>query len=150
MLSLSLSNLHPQSWYSVAWYPIHRLHGSGRSIKELGATFLTFHALSHPFASVVHGSRPSPPYLPAASQHALALRCLQSQADSGCMCMPQLAFGVLGYKLLGRMWADDENYAPIHRPMTAAAAAWMAHRCISKYSDGEFFLRHARPLPVQS
>ena len=134
----------------MAWYPIHRLHGSGRSIKELGATFLTFHALSHPFASVVHGSRPSAPCLPPASQHALALRCLQSQTDTGCMCMPQLAFAVLGYKLFGHVWADDDSYAPIHRPMTAAAAAWVQQRCSSRYSDGDFFLRHACPLPIQT
>ncbi|KAF8369893.1 hypothetical protein HHK36_032087 [Tetracentron sinense] len=39
---MSLHDLHPASWYSVAWYPIYRIpEGS------LRATFLTYHSLGH-------------------------------------------------------------------------------------------------------
>lgn len=40
--SASICDLHPTSWYSVAWYPIYRIpEGNFR------AAFLTYHSLSH-------------------------------------------------------------------------------------------------------
>lgn len=40
--SLKLHDLHPKSWYSVAWYPIYRIpEGNFR------ASFLTYHSLGH-------------------------------------------------------------------------------------------------------
>lgn len=40
--SVALNDLHPKSWYSVAWYPIYRIpDGSFR------AAFLTYHSLGH-------------------------------------------------------------------------------------------------------
>ncbi|GAV71178.1 LOW QUALITY PROTEIN: DUF789 domain-containing protein, partial [Cephalotus follicularis] len=39
--SLNLNDLHPASWFSVAWYPIHIPEGN------LRASFLTFHSLGH-------------------------------------------------------------------------------------------------------
>ncbi|XWS57292.1 hypothetical protein CRYUN_Cryun09bG0161600 [Craigia yunnanensis] len=40
--SLNIHDLHPRSWYSVAWYPIYRIpDGSFR------AAFLTYHSLGH-------------------------------------------------------------------------------------------------------
>ncbi|CAA7392320.1 unnamed protein product [Spirodela intermedia] len=39
---MSLRDLHPASWYSVAWYPIYRIpQGAFR------ASFLTYHSLGH-------------------------------------------------------------------------------------------------------
>ncbi|XP_057446656.1 uncharacterized protein LOC130738608 isoform X2 [Lotus japonicus] len=40
--SVNLRDLHPRSWYSVAWYPIYRIpEGNFR------AAFLTYHSLGH-------------------------------------------------------------------------------------------------------
>ncbi|XP_062026230.1 uncharacterized protein LOC133742563 isoform X1 [Rosa rugosa] len=40
--TINLNDLHPRSWYSVAWYPIYRIpHGN------LRAAFLTYHSLGH-------------------------------------------------------------------------------------------------------
>ncbi|XP_054814975.1 uncharacterized protein LOC129315360 [Prosopis cineraria] len=40
--SVNLQDLHPRSWYSVAWYPIYRIpHGNFR------ASFLTYHSIGH-------------------------------------------------------------------------------------------------------
>ena len=36
---------HPASWMSIAWYPIYRIP-VGRSLRDLSACFLTYHALS--------------------------------------------------------------------------------------------------------
>lgn len=43
-------DLHPHSWFAVAWYPLYRIP-SGRCLRELSASFLTFHSLSPPPAS---------------------------------------------------------------------------------------------------
>ncbi|KAM2107946.1 hypothetical protein ACFX1Q_024857 [Malus domestica] len=39
---LNLHDLHPASWFSVAWYPIYRIPEG-----NLRATFLTYHSLGH-------------------------------------------------------------------------------------------------------
>uniref|UniRef100_A0A803QJJ9 Uncharacterized protein n=1 Tax=Cannabis sativa TaxID=3483 RepID=A0A803QJJ9_CANSA len=40
--SVKLNDLHPRSWYAVAWYPIYRIPEG-----NLRASFLTFHSLGH-------------------------------------------------------------------------------------------------------
>ncbi|KAM0983127.1 hypothetical protein ACFX2J_015834 [Malus domestica] len=40
--SINLNDLHPRSWYSVAWYPIYRIPDG-----NLRAAFLTYHSLGH-------------------------------------------------------------------------------------------------------
>ncbi|XP_020256463.1 uncharacterized protein LOC109833261 isoform X2 [Asparagus officinalis] len=39
---LNVQDLHPASWYSVAWYPIYRIPEGG-----FRASFLTYHSLGH-------------------------------------------------------------------------------------------------------
>lgn len=41
-LELNLHDLHPASWYCVAWYPIYRIPDG-----KFQATFLTYHSLGH-------------------------------------------------------------------------------------------------------
>ena len=45
LMSLTSDELHPASWVSIAWYPIYRIP-VGRSLRDLSACFLTYHALS--------------------------------------------------------------------------------------------------------
>ncbi|XP_015070315.1 uncharacterized protein LOC107014768 isoform X2 [Solanum pennellii] len=40
--TMSLHDLHPHSWFSVAWYPIYRIPDG-----NLRAAFLTYHSLGH-------------------------------------------------------------------------------------------------------
>ncbi|KAJ8563309.1 hypothetical protein K7X08_031761 [Anisodus acutangulus] len=42
LLSARLPDLHPRSWFSVAWYPIYRIPNS-----NFRAAFLTYHSLGH-------------------------------------------------------------------------------------------------------
>ncbi|XP_016476521.1 uncharacterized protein LOC107798077 isoform X1 [Nicotiana tabacum] len=44
----SLDDLHPHSWFSVAWYPIYRIPDG-----NLRAAFLTYHSLGH----FIHGNQ---------------------------------------------------------------------------------------------
>lgn len=43
LVSVNVHDLHPRSWYSVAWYPIYRIPDG-----NLRAAFLTYHSLGHP------------------------------------------------------------------------------------------------------
>lgn len=45
LMTLTSDELHPASWLSIAWYPIYRIP-VGRSLRDLSACFLTYHALS--------------------------------------------------------------------------------------------------------
>jgi len=47
LLSMCTTELDPSSWLSVAWYPIYRIP-TGRTLRDLHACFLTFHALIPP------------------------------------------------------------------------------------------------------
>ncbi len=81
LLTLSSADLHPASWFAVAWYPIYRIPAvpdPGLS-RDLQASLLTFHSLSVPpsLPAELHmrGSAqpiPPPPCAPAAA--ALAWR----------------------------------------------------------------------------
>ncbi|KAM7276561.1 hypothetical protein ACFE04_018427 [Oxalis oulophora] len=42
LVTLNLNDLHPASWFSVAWYPIYQLPDG-----KFRASFLTFHSLGH-------------------------------------------------------------------------------------------------------
>ncbi|KAJ4828757.1 hypothetical protein Tsubulata_035413 [Turnera subulata] len=42
LVSVNVHDLHPRSWYSVAWYPIYRIPDG-----NLRAAFLTYHSLGH-------------------------------------------------------------------------------------------------------
>ncbi|KAJ6369393.1 hypothetical protein OIU76_027765 [Salix suchowensis] len=42
LASLNLHDIHPRSWYSVAWYPIYRIPDG-----HFRAAFLTYHSLGH-------------------------------------------------------------------------------------------------------
>ncbi|CAN1161118.1 hypothetical protein LINPERHAP2_LOCUS23731 [Linum perenne] len=42
LVSLTLNELHPASWFSVAWYPIYRIPEG-----KLRSSFLTYHSLGH-------------------------------------------------------------------------------------------------------
>ena len=46
LATLRSDDIHPASWISVAWYPIYRVP-VGRSLRDLSACFLTYHALSN-------------------------------------------------------------------------------------------------------
>jgi hypothetical protein len=48
--TLRTSDLHPASWYAVAWYPLYRLPyiADPAASRDLQASFLTFHSLAAP------------------------------------------------------------------------------------------------------
>ncbi|XP_030937988.1 uncharacterized protein LOC115963201 [Quercus lobata] len=53
--SINLQDLHPSSWYSVAWYPIYRIPDG-----NFHAAFLTYHSLGHLVRRSAKFDKPSP------------------------------------------------------------------------------------------
>lgn len=81
LLSLSSSDLHPASWFAVAWYPAYRIPSLADASlsRDLQASLLTFHSVAVPPSLPAelhpHGAAhpiPPPPCAPAAA--ALAWR----------------------------------------------------------------------------
>lgn len=71
--NLSTRDLHPASWYAVAWYPLYRLpcvSSDPATARDLQASFLTFHSLS---AGPATGA-PTPPQLSPAAMGGIAFR----------------------------------------------------------------------------
>ncbi|XP_021285329.1 uncharacterized protein LOC110417326 isoform X3 [Herrania umbratica] len=77
--SVDLHDLHPASWYSVAWYPIYRIPEG-----NFHASFLTYHSLGH-----------------------LVQRCIPTdslQNKATCIVAPVL--GLESYNTQGECWFD--------------------------------------------
>lgn len=133
--SVSLHDLHPRSWYSVAWYPVYRIpEGNFR------AAFLTYHSLGH-----------------------LVRR--RSAFDSACMdiCIVSPVVGLQSYNAQGECWFQPRHTADVLNSNPAEilkdrlrtleeAASLMARAVVTKGSetsvnmqpDYEFFLSRRR------
>ena len=60
LLTARSSDLHPASWFAVAWYPLYSVPAAtGRAERELGACFLTLHCFVPP------GGAPGQPVPPS-------------------------------------------------------------------------------------
>ncbi|CAK9880988.1 unnamed protein product [Sphagnum jensenii] len=83
-------DLLPNSWLSVAWYPIYRIP-TGPTLRDLAACFLTFHSLSTPMHGASGVEACGLPMLCPRDTSRLALR----------------AFGLASYKLKGALWTSN-------------------------------------------
>ncbi|XP_039136383.1 uncharacterized protein LOC120273747, partial [Dioscorea cayenensis subsp. rotundata] len=117
-------DLLPDSWISVAWYPIYRIP-VGPTLRDLDACFLTFHSLATPFLSTnkIHregykNEMPTELRLPT--------------------------FGLASYKLKGSSWISNS----LHEPQQAnslhqAAEDWLRRRQVD-HPDFRFFISRPR------
>lgn len=150
LLTLNSSSLHPSSWYSVAWYPLYRFPSNGSSIRELNASFLTFHSMSaapHPSSPRPVETRPQPPQMPLPAQQAFAAKQASVTTEQSCNAVTLEAFAFMPYKLQGRMWADPMQNKSVYEPMMAAAEAWVQRRKCT-HPDLQFFANRIQPLPA--
>ncbi|KAG0570738.1 hypothetical protein M758_6G177300 [Ceratodon purpureus] len=87
-------DLLPNSWLSVAWYPIYRIP-TGPTLRDLAACFLTFYPLS---TSLQPGDG-------TLRQSGLSNVCIM---PTSCSLDPQplRAFGLASYKLKGAVWSS--------------------------------------------
>jgi hypothetical protein len=122
LLTATSADLHPASWFAVAWYPLYTLPtATGRAARDLGGAFLTLHSLAPPpggracaagcacashapatsAAPAARPGQPSPPDLgPIASAVAEGRRAAAAAAapgQGGAVLLP--AWGLATYKV---------------------------------------------------
>ncbi|KAK6937337.1 Protein of unknown function DUF789 [Dillenia turbinata] len=86
------SDVLPASWLCVAWYPIYRIP-LGQTLKELEASFLTFHHLSTQSKSIHH------PKLHASSSNGWKVEAANTESPK----ISLTVFGLASYKFIGSM-----------------------------------------------
>lgn len=148
LLTLRSCDIHPASWYSVAWYPIYQLP-SGMPIRDLHACFLTFHSLT---LGQEHGVqlpqdvlafRPCPPPVSSDAEGMLEQRYKEAEQDLGGADLALLhPFAFAPYRMQGRLWQEAEKDSIVSHSMLAAAGMWVQRRQVAHY-DLEFFMRNA-------
>lgn len=168
LLTLRSDELHPHSWFAVAWYPLYQIP-AGRCLKELSACFLTFHSMTLP-PPLLHlrktlpaqgmlpaipankaGSRAEaealPPVPAPAIVAALAPQLQQRHIslalplDGSSACCQRLwlpPFACIPYKAQAKAWLGNEAATCIHCNMIAAALTWNSYVGF-KHSDLDFF-----------
>ena len=158
---------HPASWMSIAWYPIYRIP-VGRSLRDLSACFLTYHALStaecggggregggggggdggdgggggRSEAWTRAGGCPAPPPTSTLGEAAVASR-LQKLAAADPIARDRTrlrAFGMSHYKLRGEQWhaAEVADWLTL---MNDGARGWLRKLNVI-HPDFEFFSHH--------
>lgn len=122
-------DLLPNSWLSVAWYPIYRIP-TGPTLRDLAACFLTFYPLS---TSLLPGD---------GSFRQSSLTC-----DMPSTCpqdpLPLRAFGLASYKLKGAVWSSN----PEKRLATSLqhnADEHLKHLRV-EHPDYNYFTQHTLP-----
>ncbi|CAH9085610.1 unnamed protein product [Cuscuta epithymum] len=122
-------DLMPSSWISVAWYPIYRIP-IGQTLRDLDASFLTFHALSTRSQGRVtpqlHSSRDR--------------KTNGRKAASSKFSLP--AFGLASYKLSGSLLSPSGPHESEQgNNLLQAAVSWL--RDLQVYlPDYQFFISH--------
>lgn len=97
---LDTRELHPCSWYSVAWYPLYRIPSVAdpASTRDLQAAFLTFHPLMAPSAPSAAPpgaapSHPAPPPFGAGAQLVLQYRAEAARQRLLASALSTVSFG---------------------------------------------------------
>ncbi|XP_057862304.1 uncharacterized protein LOC131070717 isoform X1 [Cryptomeria japonica] len=139
--SIKLQDLHPASWFSVAWYPIYRIPEG-----QLRAAFLTYHSLGHfvhrDTSSTLVGDIGSCIVAPV-----VGLQSYSAQAEG--WFMPRKQFE---HVMKGNISANPSDVLRERLKTLEETASTMARGCakkdrtsvISKQSDYEFFLSRRR------
>ncbi|XP_016203981.1 uncharacterized protein LOC107644607 isoform X1 [Arachis ipaensis] len=136
--SINLRDLHPRSWYSVAWYPIYRIPDG-----NFRAAFLTYHSLGH----LVRRSRnpDSPTVGSCIVSPAVGLQSYNAQGE----CWFQLRQSALAAEMLGLNPSIllKERLRTLEETASLMAKAVVNKDnkiCANRHPDYEFFLSRRR------
>lgn len=126
-------DLLPSSWMCVAWYPIYRIP-VGPTLKDLEASFLTFHSLSTHFRSTGSG-QPCVPRPSVSGQNVQA-----AIGSSPKVSLP--VFGLASYKFKGSLLTPcGPHECEQENSLLQAAGDWLK-RLQVLLPDYQFFLSH--------
>ncbi|KAL5069071.1 hypothetical protein RYX36_019958 [Vicia faba] len=113
--NLKSSELSPRSWFSVAWYPIYRIP-LGLTMKNLDASFLTYHKLSTDFK----------------------IKTLPERRD-GKLKMSLPSFGLTTYKVKGSILPfPAASESSLLNSLLKAADDWLENLEVSHYDHNHF------------
>lgn len=152
--TLKSIELHPTSWLSVAWYPIYRIP-TGPTLRDLAASFLTYHSLSSPMPDCCRNCRsrfwiapgglapPSCVVKVAAPSHPW-LRPLEAGQHNQDLPLPGSAslpaFGLATYKMKGPVWNTYGQERNFLNALLSGADLWLKDLQIH-HPDHDFFSR---------
>ncbi|VFQ73879.1 unnamed protein product [Cuscuta campestris] len=127
-------DLMPSSWVSVAWYPIYRIP-LGHTLRDLDASFLTFHPLSTrsrgSFTPQLHSSR---------DRRTQGMVEPAAAAASSRFSLP--AFGLASYKLNGSLLSPcGPHESEQGNTLYQAADTWLRDLQVF-LPDYQFFVSH--------
>ncbi|KAF8413932.1 hypothetical protein HHK36_001928 [Tetracentron sinense] len=110
LMALKSVDLSPASWMAIAWYPIYHIP-TGRTVKDLSTSFLTYHTLSSSFQDMG-------PEEEAGSAER------KRKPGEGIALPP---FGLATYKMQGSLWVSSESGGDQERLMSlfCAADSWL-------------------------
>lgn len=122
-------DLMPSSWISVAWYPIYRIP-IGHTLRDLDASFLTFHPLStQPIGTV------TPQHYGARDGKVCSMVDAASKIS-----LP--AFGLASYKLKGSLLSPcGQHESEQENTLLQVADSWLGKLKVI-LPDYQFFLSH--------
>ncbi|XP_058779403.1 uncharacterized protein LOC131653313 isoform X2 [Vicia villosa] len=136
--SINLQDLHPRSWYSVAWYPIYRIPDG-----NFRASFLTYHSLGH---LVRRSSNSDSPTLDSCVvSPVVGLQSYNAQGE----CWFQLNHSALAAEMIG---INPSIFLKERLRTLEETASLMARAvvnkgnqvCTNRHPDYEFFLSRRR------
>ncbi|KAF6163172.1 hypothetical protein GIB67_025036 [Kingdonia uniflora] len=124
LMSLKSVDLSPASWMAVAWYPIYHIP-TGKTLKDLSASFLTYHTLSSSFQD-----------MDAEGDAGMFER--KRKKEEGIALAP---FGLATYKMHGSLWATNEIDGGQGRllSMLSAADSWLKQLRVTHH-DFTYFM----------
>ncbi|KAF4373530.1 hypothetical protein CsatB_016058 [Cannabis sativa] len=131
LMTLKSVDLSPASWMAVAWYPIYQIP-SRKNVKDLSASFLTYHTLSSSFEDLATENDGV-----SNSEEVMAME----KAEKGRISLPP--FGLATYKMEGDVWLKPEtsDYERVVN-LYSAADSWLKQLNV-KHHDFNFFTCHS-------
>ncbi|PIA27366.1 hypothetical protein AQUCO_07800001v1 [Aquilegia coerulea] len=129
LMTLKSIDLSPASWMSVAWYPIYHIP-TGRTIKDLSASFLTYHTLSSSF-------------LDMAFEEEMGIAERKGKKGNGIVLPP---FGLATYKMHGDVWLSDQTGRDREKlvSLLSAADSWLKQLRVQQHDFNYFTTKRYR------
>ncbi|ONK64035.1 uncharacterized protein A4U43_C07F21430 [Asparagus officinalis] len=133
LTSFKSAELSPASWMSISWYPIYHIPAK-RNVKELSASFLTFHTISSSYQEQL-------PEDTGNDTKSAVIERNNRHKDINRISLP--SFGLATYKMHGTFWmnpemGDEERLVSLY----SAADSWLKQLRVHHH-DFHFFSTHS-------
>nr|XP_029117949.1 uncharacterized protein LOC105036061 [Elaeis guineensis] len=133
LMSFNSAELSPASWMSVAWYPIYHIPAR-RNVKDLSASFLTYHSLALPYQEHMQASTSK------SLSYTGAWSVSKSEEKSNCISLHP--FGLATYKAWGNLWVNPESGDNERIVSLYNGASYWLNQLKVHHNDFIFFITH--------